>query len=209
MGCGSSTFKPPREPVKIPLSVAQKYLVRETWETIEQHSKAVGKKTFLRMFYMSSIDFIYSVVMESKGSKDIRVLGLELAFDDVKNSYRTWRFFEMNPDYQKLFPEFATLDQVELEQANALHGHAKRVMKAVENAVSAMDDAESFAAYLENLGARHKARALKPAYLDAMQVAYTDTIQDLLKTQWTDGTAEAWNKLFRFIADTMKHGLSS
>ncbi|XP_032222462.2 globin [Nematostella vectensis] len=166
MGCGSSTFKPPREPVKIPLSVAQKYLVRETWETIEQHSKAVGKKTFLR-------------------------------------------FFEINPDYQKLFPEFATLDQVELEQANALHGHAKRVMKAVENAVSAMDDAESFAAYLENLGARHKARALKPAYLDAMQVAYTDTIQDLLKTQWTDGTAEAWNKLFRFIADTMKHGLSS
>ena len=39
-------------------------------------------------------------------------------------------------------------------------------MKAVENAVSALDDAESFAAYLDELGRRHKARALKPTYLD-------------------------------------------
>jgi len=39
-------------------------------------------------------------------------------------------------------------------------------MKAVENAVSSLDDAVSFAGYLEELGRRHKARALKPAYLD-------------------------------------------
>ena len=54
----------------------------------------------------------------------------------------------------------------ELEKTNALYGHAKRVMKAVENAVSALDDAESFSAYLEELGRRHKTRALKPAYLE-------------------------------------------
>ena len=39
-------------------------------------------------------------------------------------------------------------------------------MKAVENAVSALDDTESFAAYLDELGRRHKSRALKPTYLD-------------------------------------------
>ncbi len=39
-------------------------------------------------------------------------------------------------------------------------------MKAVENAVSSLDDSVSFAAYLEELGRRHKARALKPSYLD-------------------------------------------
>ena len=39
-------------------------------------------------------------------------------------------------------------------------------MKAVENAVSALDDAESFSAYLDELGRRHKTRPLKPTYLD-------------------------------------------
>lgn len=72
----------------------------------------------------------------------------------------------MNPDYQKLFPEFKDVDPVELENTGALYGHAKRVMKAVENAVSSLDDAFSFAAYLEELGRRHIARALKPSYLD-------------------------------------------
>ncbi|XP_031559588.1 globin-1-like [Actinia tenebrosa] len=167
MGCGSSAHSNlHKDPISIPLSTAQKYLVRETWETIDAQKKSVGKKTFLR-------------------------------------------FFDINPDFQKLFPEFVNLKREELEKANALHGHAKRVMKAVENAVTAMDDAESFAAYLEGLGQRHIARALKPSYLDAMQVALMDTLQDLLQSQWTQETSEAWNILFRFIADTMKRGLQS
>ena len=76
------------------------------------------------------------------------------------------RFFEMDPAFQKLFPEFRDISLEEVENARALHGHAKRVMKGVEKAVSAMDDAESFAAYLEELGRRHIQRAMKPAYLD-------------------------------------------
>ena len=58
----------------------------------------------------------------------------------------------------------------ELEKTNALYGHAKRVMKAVENAVSAIEDAESFREYLEELGRRHKTRALKSTYLDVSHV---------------------------------------
>ena len=77
-----------------------------------------------------------------------------------------FRFFDLNPDYQRLFPEFKDVDPSELENTSALYGHAKRVMRAVENAVSSLDDAFSFAGYLEELGRRHKARALKPSYLD-------------------------------------------
>ena len=84
---------------------------------------------------------------------------------DIRNFF-VLRFFEKNPEYQRLFPEFKDVPPSELETTNALYGHAKRVMKAVENAVSALDDAESFAAYLDELGRRHKARALKPTYLD-------------------------------------------
>jgi len=42
-----------------------------------------------------------------------------------------------------------------------------------------------------------------------MQVALMDTLKELLKSQWTQETAEAWNILFRFIADTMKRGLQA
>lgn len=79
------------------------------------------------------------------------------------------RFFETNPEYQRLFPEFKDVPPLELEKTNALYGHAKRVMKAVENAVSALDDAESFGAYLDELGRRHRTRALKPTYLDVSE----------------------------------------
>ena len=81
-------------------------------------------------------------------------------------SHAFFRFFDMNPDHQKLFPEFKDVPPTELENTNALYGHAKRVMKAVENAVSCLDDAVSFAGYLEELGRRHKSRSLKASYLD-------------------------------------------
>lgn len=168
MGCGSSSSRH-RDKFKasvFPLTTAQKYLVRETWETIEIHKSSVGKKTFIK-------------------------------------------FFENNPEYQRLFPEFKDVPPSELAKTNALYGHAKRVMKAVENAVSALDDSESFSAYLEELGRRHKTRFLKPTYLDSMQEALMFVLKDLLKSSWTEETADAWNKLFQFITEHMVYGLQS
>ncbi|XP_068672902.1 globin C, coelomic-like isoform X2 [Montipora capricornis] len=168
MGCGSSSAHPKLKDkfASYQLSVAQKYLLRETWETVQLHKNTVGKQTFMK-------------------------------------------FFESNPEYQRLFPEFKDLPLLELENTNALYGHAKRVMKAVENAVSALDDAVSFGAYLEELGRRHKTRALKATHLESMQSALMSTLQDLLKTSWTEETAEAWNKLFKFLKDQMIYGLQS
>lgn len=165
MGCASSLGHKAVH-LSLPLSETQKSLVRETWETVDQHKNNVGKKMFLR-------------------------------------------FFELNPDYQKLFPEFKGVEPTELENTTALYGHAKRVMKAVENAVTSLDDAFSFAGYLEELGRRHKTRALKPAHLDAMQESLMFTLKELLNHQWTHETEEAWNKLFRFILSTMLKGLQS
>ena len=72
----------------------------------------------------------------------------------------------MKPDLPKLFPELKSITSGQLDASNTVFGHAERVMRAVENAVSALDDAESFTAYLEELGRRHKVRALKPDYLE-------------------------------------------
>lgn len=48
MGCGASSIKPKDKAAVIPLTEAQKYLVRETWEMVEIHKNSVGKKTFLK-----------------------------------------------------------------------------------------------------------------------------------------------------------------
>lgn len=72
----------------------------------------------------------------------------------------------MKPDLPKLFPELKSINNGQLETSSAIFSHAERVMQAVENAVSALNDAVSFTAYLEELGRRHKVRALKPDYLE-------------------------------------------
>lgn len=87
----------------------------------------------------------------------------------------TNRFFAENPSFQKLFPEFKDLEYGQLEQAKALHGHGKRVVKALENAVLSLDDSEAFASYLEELGRRHVVRALRPEYLEVTAVYFTES----------------------------------
>ncbi|XP_073231190.1 globin-1-like [Porites lutea] len=168
MGCGSSLSAEfqAKYTASIQLSAAQKKIVRETWEFVEQRMSYVGKRMFLK-------------------------------------------FFENNPEYKRLFPEFKDLSLSDIEKTKELHGHAKRVMKALENAVSAMDDAEIFAAYLDELGRRHKDRPMKPLHLDSVKTALIFTLQELFKSSWTEETAEAWNKLFMFIRDQMVRGLQS
>lgn len=47
MGCASSLGHKAVH-ISLPLSETQKSLVRETWETVDQHKNNVGKKMFLR-----------------------------------------------------------------------------------------------------------------------------------------------------------------
>ena len=42
-----------------------------------------------------------------------------------------------------------------------------------------------------------------------MQDALMFTLQDLLKSSWTDETSAAWKKVFRFIMEHMIYGLQS
>ena len=42
-----------------------------------------------------------------------------------------------------------------------------------------------------------------------MQEALMFVLKDLLKSSWTEETADAWNKLFQFITEHMVYGLQS
>lgn len=65
------------------------------------------------------------------------------------------RLFEMNPSLQDTFPAFKGRELKDILNSRSLYLHAKRVMGAVENAVSSLNDSEAFTNYLANLGARH------------------------------------------------------
>lgn len=58
----------------------------------------------------------------------------------------------MHPELKKHFNEFRSIDPSEI---TGKHGHPKRLMMAIDNAVTAMGDSESYSAYLIELGRRH------------------------------------------------------
>ena len=48
-----------------------------------------------------------------------------------------------------------------------------------------------------------------PFFSQSMQEALMFVLKDLLKSSWTEETADAWNKLFQFITEHMVYGLQS
>lgn len=74
---------------------------------------------------------------------------------------------------QNLFPEFRGAGSVEKLGTTAfLNGHAKRLMTAVENAITSMNDIVTCSTYLQELGRRHKLRKLKPHYLEVSGLVF-------------------------------------
>ena len=66
----------------------------------------------------------------------------------------------MHPELKQYFTEFK---HIEVGQINGTHGHPKRLLMAIDNAVTAMGDSESFSAYLVELGRRHHMPKLQPS----------------------------------------------
>ncbi|XP_031556211.1 cytoglobin-2-like [Actinia tenebrosa] len=148
------------------LNSAEILLIRQTWLSLEQDIKNIGKELFLR-------------------------------------------YFEKNPSYQNLFPEFRNLSRTEMEQSRAVLGHGKRVMKAIENAVATLHDHEVLKSYSIELGKRHVNRKLKEYHLKDMRRAFIDVIRERLKDVWTREAAIAWSKLFCRISNGILKGISA
>ncbi|XP_046860155.1 neuroglobin-like [Xenia sp. Carnegie-2017] len=111
---------------------------------------------------------------------------------------------------QNLFPEFRGQGNVDvLEETKFLNGHSRRLMTAVENSVNSLNDFQSCSTYLQELGRRHKSRKLKPHYLERMGAAMMLAFKEFFPNLWTEEMDEAWNKLYRYIADMMIAGLDA
>lgn len=67
----------------------------------------------------------------------------------------------MHPELKQHFSEFKNID---IGRINGTHGHPKRLLMAIDNAVTAMGDSESFSAYLVELGRRHNMPNIQPSH---------------------------------------------
>ncbi|XP_020605620.1 cytoglobin-2-like [Orbicella faveolata] len=62
------------------------------------------------------------------------------------------RFLSMNP---KLKSSFSSFKNISVDDINKSNDHPRRLMAAIENSVSSLDDPETFAGYVLELGRRH------------------------------------------------------
>lgn len=66
-----------------------------------------------------------------------------------------YRLLELNPDIQDTFPSFRGVALDELMNSRSLFLHSKRLMAAVEKAVSSLEDGQEIVERLTDLGRRH------------------------------------------------------
>ena len=67
------------------------------------------------------------------------------------------RLLQLNPNLQDTFPSFKGVALDELMNSRSLFLHSKRLMEALEIAISSLDDGQDFAEYFTYLGERHAA----------------------------------------------------
>lgn len=90
---------------------------------------------------------------------------LQFKLIEFLSSFYVNRLLEAKPELQDKFP--GKLDIEKLKTTRILFGHNKILMTSIENAVTSVDDNESFRSYLVELGRRHQVRPLKAEHLEA------------------------------------------
>ncbi|KAL9969208.1 hypothetical protein ACROYT_G021398 [Oculina patagonica] len=118
------------------------------------------------------------------------------------------RFLSMNPHLKARFHEFK---DISVEQINKSNDHPRRLMAAIENSVTSLNDPETFAGYVLELGRRHARLNLKPSksnFID-LRKAFICTIQEFLASHWRSEVEESWVLLFDFTTGIMIKGISS
>ena len=66
----------------------------------------------------------------------------------------------MNPSLKTTFSDFK---DISVEKINKSNSHPRRLMAAIENSVTALDDTETFTSYMMEMGRRHARMNIKPS----------------------------------------------
>eukprot|EP00794_Sanderia_malayensis_P017836 gene17836-19619_t len=191
---------------------------KKTKKDTSKNGPAVKKTIFpLSMYQMSLLKYSWEEI-----KKIAPVFGSRVFY----------RLLKEHPEMQPLFPEFSYLHNVEeLKHLDRLTGHPKKLVVTIDDAIAALDDADVFIQYLNELGEKHAANSLKPEYLNslpellktlrivlqiheyytragALGLAFLDSVRDMLgESEYSEDVKKAWSDFYNFICKLMKQGL--
>lgn len=108
---------------------------------------------------MYGCEFFYKsdLIMRICGHANMRLV--HIAIYDLFFIFVSVRFLKMNPDIKSRFTEFK---EISIDEINKSNGHPRRLMAAIENSIGSLDDPETFAGYVLELGRRHIRLRSKP-----------------------------------------------
>ncbi|GMH99379.1 hypothetical protein TrST_g8947 [Triparma strigata] len=81
--------------------------------------------------------------------------------------------------------------------------HAAKVIGAVDLAVKSLDDLETLAPILEDLGKKHVRYGVVTGHYDLVGNALIDTLKEALGEQWTEDVKGAWLVVWGLVRQTM------
>ncbi|TQV81802.1 globin family protein [Denitrobaculum tricleocarpae] len=121
---------------------------------------------------------------------------------------RTWKQLAPNSDdaaklfYRRLFqidpstkPLFASVD---------MPAQRKKLMQTLGSAVIGLQDLDALVPIIEDMGRRHADYGVTDAHYDSVGEALLWTLKQGLGEDWNDDVQEAWTRIYRLIADTMR-----
>ena len=117
------------------------------------------------------------------------------------------KIFKQYPEIKELF-RCNDVDYTLLEENAEFRAHAIRFMQAMGTAVESIDDLEtSMSKSLVSLGKQHVSfTGFKPIYFEAFYDAISSVWRDVLGSDFTPESAEAWCHVMVFILETLKKG---
>lgn len=124
----------------------------------------------------------------------------------------TWRQIAQAPDmaadlfYERLFqmdpglrPLFENVD---------LGAQKTRLLQALSDTVSGLDDPDALIGPLAELGRRHAVYGVRESHYETVGAALLWTLEQGLGADWADETRDAWTSAYQLVAQEMMKGVA-
>ncbi|XP_041132577.1 neuroglobin-like [Polyodon spathula] len=117
------------------------------------------------------------------------------------------RLFELDPELLKLFHyNTAFTSAQECLSSPEFIDHISKVMLVIDAAVSHLDDLQSLAEYLVNLGRKHQAVGVKTQSFNAVGESLLYMLERSLGPGYSTELRDAWVTLYAIVVKTMSSG---
>ncbi|XP_049943305.1 myoglobin-like [Schistocerca serialis cubense] len=121
------------------------------------------------------------------------------------------KLFEEHSDLLELFERFRSLKTRE-EQASSMElaEHATTVMNSLDEAIRALDDADTFFTFVEQVGASHRRiPGFQPELFWKIEKPFLEAVKTTLGDRYTDNVDTLYRATIKLIIETLINGYNN